>query len=162
MAGPVGCAYFLILECTFFSPNGPGITFFSEWTRYNCFWPLPILKIVRVVLDIQFSVGAAISLILHSFSIPTRVSDINILKIFFDFFPTLVIWNYGGKKHLWFRVFVSCLEIRVGGLFLLDLLWQRLSRSLSTAFGFWPGFMKTNFWLFSTFFFTWIYITHWK
>ena len=51
--------------------------------------------------------------------------------------------------------FFCCFEIWVGGPLILDLAWERLSRSLLTTFGFWLEFMKTIFLTFFDFFFTW-------
>ena len=37
MAGLVGCAFYLILECTYFGPNGPGISVFGRCPLINEF-----------------------------------------------------------------------------------------------------------------------------
>ena len=152
MAGPVGCAYFLIFECTFFC---------SEWTRYNFFGPLPILKIVCVILDIQCSVGAAISLILHSFSILTRVCfGHQYFKDIFGLFPTLVIWNYGGKNILDLECFMS--RNSCGWTFCLGFIVGAVISLTFDCFWILTRVYENQFLTFFYFFFTWICIIHWK
>ena len=92
------------------------------------------LKIVWVDFDIRFSAGEAISLNSDCFSILTRVSENHFLtcfRLFPDFF------------------FKEQIEISVE-YFILDLVWERLSRSLLTAFRFWLAF-RTSFFFFPIF-----------
>ena len=97
---------------------------FSILTRVleSCFSTFfRLLKIVWVDFDIEFSVGAAISLNFECFSTLTRVLESH-FSTFFHFFSAF-------KKYIYF-------ENRVGRLSMLNLVWERLYRSILTAFRF--------------------------
>ena len=98
---------------------------------FPTFYYFFVLKFVwNVYLGI--SVGAATSFTFDSFSILTRVWKTN-FQLFPDFFAFF------------------CIENSLGGFLILNLVWERLSRSILTAFRFRLEFRNSFFYIFLRF-----------